>query len=228
MNPDLLLHLRPALPNLVDRFTLIRARRIGFGMPDPQGTLDQADLATLQALYPRLAPRVDITPVVGQSPIATTAHMAHMEFRTTFWSGVTPGPPFRVIRFVRAAQYNRNFQKAKVQSTVPGYVHYQTRSETTTSATGPDRATVRTALNGAFQVAAWSFDGPREEFSSGELVNVDTPGTRYTELPYAITADFLIVLYHEGMKRVLEVGHVGASLGVWGQNDRTFVRSLTL
>src|SRR5262245_26233111 len=219
-------NLRSVHHDLVDKFTAIRARNINFGSADAQGTIDDDDIRRLKAFSLVSSPDVQVTPAVARSNFGGGT-MAEMVFRTTFRSAVAAARPYRVIRFVRAAQVNRNFNITKEQHTVPGYVHYDTGVEDRS----PHSATqqyFRIALMRSFIKAKWSFDGPREEFRGGLLSNEDTPGTKSSDLPYAITADFLIVLYNETSKQLLEVGHAGASLGVWTPQSTTFVQSLRL
>jgi hypothetical protein len=110
------------------------------------------------------------------------------------------------------------------ESTTPGYVHYG--SVARSSAQGSDSEDYfRDALMRRFQAAMWAFDGPSQEFAPQQgLKNIDKPGKDYTETPYAIAADFLIVLYDEEAKLVLEVGHNEASLAVWGGGRYSFTR----
>jgi len=44
-----------------------------------------------------------------------------------------------------------------------------------------------------------------EENSYGNLNNEDTPGTKSSDLPYAVAAEFLIALYAEAKKMIPEV-----------------------
>jgi hypothetical protein len=137
-----------------------------------------------------------------------------MVFSTRFKAHVQPAPPIRVIRFVRAAQVNRNFTSTKEEYTVAGYVHYGLGLEKKSKAE-PSREYVLTALKRCFLRAEWAFDGPREEFRRGNLANEDTPGTKSSDLPYGIAAEFLIVLYDEARKTIIEVGHVTGSYVAW-------------
>ena len=59
-------------------------------------------------------------------------------------------------------------------------------------------------------------------------MNLDTPGTMSSDLPYAIMADFLIALYDQDARRILEVGRAAGWLCVWQGWPRTaptFVRT---
>jgi hypothetical protein len=143
-----------------------------------------------------------------------------MIFSTRFKARVNPGPPNRIIRFVRAAQVNCNFGYVKDEHTVAGYVHYERGIEKRIKSPSPQY--IQNALVRGFGEAEWSFDGPREEFKDGALANEDTPGTMSSELPYGITAEFLIALYDEQTRKVFEVGHRMASLAVWKDKTTAF------
>src|SRR5262249_43049243 len=152
MSPELLAsarrNLKPAYGDLIDKFTAIRARNIVFGAVDPAATLNESDIQTLRSFAARSSPAVHVTPAVGASTFGGGTK-ADMVFRTTFRSSVTPGPPYRVIRFVRAAQVNRNFGITKEDYTVPGYVHYEKGLEDR-SAQSATQQYVRIALMRSF------------------------------------------------------------------------------
>jgi len=206
---------------LVEKFIAMRNFNIGFGAAHPGGTLDPADVVLLDSLCKRSSPDVQVT---GRRHASTFGGGSSVEmvFKTRFKAHVTPAPPIRVIRFVRAAQVNRNFISTKEEYTVPGYVRYELGKERKTKA-DPTPDYVLTALKRSFLSAQWAFDGPREEFRHGSLNNEDTPGTKSSDLPYAIAAEFLIVLYDEAKKMILEVGHVTGSYVVWKDGRTSFV-----
>lgn len=198
---------------LVDRFTTIRGLQIVFGGENPAATLADAEVQLLKELRSRSSPVVTVAPQWSPSNYGGGTS-AEMVFTTTFRARIQAGPPFRVIRFVRAAQVNRNMVWTKEEFTVPGYVHYETGANPM-SKTRPSPGAIRDALVRSLGRARWSFDGPREEFRAGLLVNVDTPGTKSSDLPYGITAEFLIALYDENARRILEVGYSQGSYLLW-------------
>lgn len=214
-------NLKNADESLVDRFIAIRNLNMVFGSPNQQAALSDSDVQRLKSITHRAKPSVRVSYSVGNSRFPPGGTQAEMIFDTTFASQVQGAPPIRVIRFVKAAQVNRNFGKTKSEHTVPGYVHYQSDGEVAAKQpNAPDD--IRQKLQNSFALAQWSFDGPREEFrGGGGLTNQDTPGVKYSDLPYAMTAEFLIVLYHETAKRILEVGHSVGSLGVWKRINQT-------
>jgi hypothetical protein len=206
---------------LVDKFTAIRNLTIPFGSPNVGGTLSAGDIQILKSLRARSSPNLQVTPRVQASTYGGGTR-AEMIFTTRFKSRVNPGPPNRVIRFVRAAQVNRLMVWTKDEYTVPGYVHYDPGLQPK-SKTDPTPKYIQDALVRAFGQAQWAFDGPREEFKGGALANEDTPGTMSSDLPYGITAEFLIALYDETARKILEVGHKQATLAVWKDKSTSFV-----
>jgi hypothetical protein len=208
-------NLRGPIPDLIDKFSAIRNGRIPMGGISALGTLDEPEIQRLKAFSVNLSPDVQVNSNVVNSMFGGASTRAEMVFRTGFRSRVEAAPPNTVIRFVRAAQVNRNFGTTQEEHTVPGYVHYEKglASRTVNSST---EVYVRAALMRSFNRARWSFDGPREPFVPGRgLANEDAPGTMSSDLPYAIKAEFLIVLYDAVDKRLLEVGHAAGWLGVW-------------
>ena len=201
---------------LVDKFIALRHLAIAFGGENAGGTLAEGDVQLLKSLRLRSSPSVQVTPRVQVSTYGGGTRV-EMIFSTRFKARVHPGPPNRIIRFVRAAQVNCNFGYVKDEHTVAGYVHYERGIEKRIKSPSPKY--IQDALIRGFGEASWAFDGPREEFKDGAMANEDTPGTMSSDLPYGITAEFLIALYDERAKRVFEVGHKMASLAVW--KDRT-------
>ena len=205
---------------LVDRLKAIRGGTFTFGSPNPAGTLDDGDIQLLKSLRLRSSPHVQVAPRIQASTYGGGTR-AEMIFTTRFKALVNPGPPIRVIRFVRAAQVNRVMVWTKDEHTVPGYVHYKEGTQTKTK-NAPTPKYIRDALVRGFAQAEWSFDGPREEFKGGVMANEDTPGVMSSDLPYGITAEFLIVLYDEVARKIIEVGYKMASLAVWKDKTTAF------
>jgi hypothetical protein len=205
--------LKPAFRDqaLVDRFTAIRGYNVRRATADARATLTDDEMNVMRSLIARSSPLVQVTSNVVASAIGGAR--AEMVFRTTFKSRVPPAPPYRVIRFVRAAQINRLFRRNQESCTVPGYVCYRRLAERRGNA--PDPRTLHASLMRCFTSAKWSFDGPAREFEVGRMTNVDTPGTMYSEVPYAIMADFLIALYDEAERKIFEVGRAAGWLCVW-------------
>jgi len=202
---------------LVDKFINIRAQNLAFGVANPLATIADSDVQHLKSLAHRANPVVKISFSTAASTFPANGTQAHMVFDTKFYSQVQPVAPIAVIRFVKAAQVNTNFSKVKSEHTIPGYVHYQKTAEVPASRVNGNDA-IKQLAQQEFMVASWSFDGPREQFRQGAgLTNRDEPGTKYTELPYALIAEFLIVLYDQQAKRILEVGHSVGALGVWAK-----------
>lgn len=197
---------------LVDKFTAIRGYNIQRSTTDPRATISDDEISVLLSLSARKSPAVQVTTNVARSPFGGGTR-AEMVFRTAFNSRVPPTPPYRVIRFVKAAQVNRLFNHNKEEFTVPGYVCYQTFAQK--RAPAPDAQSLHASLTRSFSMSKWSFDGPAQEFEGGGMVNVDTPGTMSSDLPYGIMADFLIVLYEQNKKQILEVGRAAGWLCVW-------------
>lgn len=232
ITPDALARARTGLKStsrdqaLVDRFIAIRNYNVARGTADARATLTAEEIQVLQSLIVRSSPAIQVMPKVVASTFGGGTR-AEMVFRTAFKSKVPAGPPYRVIRFVRAAQVNRVIRYNKEEYTVPGYVCYRPASQVQ-SKTAPDPQTVHAALTRCFSMSKWSFDGPRQEFEGGRLMNEDTPGTQSSDLPYGIMADFLIVLYDENARTVLEAGRAAGWLCVWQgwpQITPTFVRT---
>ncbi len=210
---------------LVDKFIAIRNYNVPRGTADARATLTADEIEVLQSLIARSSPAVQVTANVAPSGFGGGTR-AEMVFRTSFKSRVQPGPPYRVIRFVRAAQVNRLFGSNKEEFTVPGYVCYTTLSQIKGNA--PDSQALHASLTKCFSMSKWSFDGPRREFEGGGMTNKDTPGTMSSDLPYGIMADFLIILYDENAKKIFEVGRAAGWLCVWSgwpQTAPTFVRT---
>ena len=208
---------------LADKFIAIRGYNVRRSKADARATLTEGEITVLQSLIARSSPLVQVTTNVERSRFPPGGTRAEMVFKTTFRSRVQPAPPYRVIRFVRAAQVNRLFGSNKVAYTVPGYVCYQDLSNT--KAAAPDPRNLHASLMRGFTMSKWSFDGPRKEFEGGGMTNKDTPGTMYSDLPYGIMADFLIALYDEEKREILEVGRAAGWLGVWQDRKHTFVRT---
>lgn len=223
---------------LAEKFTAIRNLKIVYGTSNPNATLTPGDVQALSHLALRSAPQVRVARNVTVSRFGGVK--AEMQFLTIFNSKVDPAPPCRVIRFVRAAQVYRDTRHVSSQAdaykmvavtetvdecTTPGYVHYGSVARSAAADSGSE-VYFRGALMQRFQAAQWAFDGPAKEFEPHlGLKNLDKPGKDYTETPYAIAADFLIVLYDEDAKLVLEVGHNEASLAVWGGGRHSFTRT---
>jgi len=199
---------------LVDKFTAIRNGRLARCMRNNLGSLSDEDIEVLNSLCKRSSPYVDVAPHTEPSALGFTT--AEMVFRTRFKARVVPAPPIRVIRFVRAAQINYLFGSMKDEHTVPGYVTYEKGIERPGR---PSPRYVQNALNRELLRASWSYDGPAQEFLPGRFENEDTPGIKESALPYGITADFLIVLYDETARKILEVGRKMATMAVW--KDKT-------
>lgn len=228
LTPDLLRQVRLKSTSrdqaLADKFIAIRNYNVPRNRPDARATITGEDIQALQSLIARSSPTILVTSHVAASPFGGTR--AEMVFRTTFKSRVQPTPPYRVIRFVRAAQVNHLIRRNKEEHTVPGYVCYETVSQQVAPALDPQA--VHVSLTKCFSMAKWSFDGPRQEFENGQLSNEDTPGTMASDLPYGIMADFLIALYDENARKILEVGRAAGWLCVWPGWPRTaptFVRT---
>ena len=216
LTPDLLSQVRLKSTSrdqaLDDKFIAIRNLNAQRALPDGRATLTDDEIQTLQTLIARSSPSVQVTTNIAKS-IFGGGTRAEMVFRTTFKSRIQPGPPYRVIRFVRAAQVNYLLQRYKEEHTVPGYVCYQTVSQVV--APPPDPRAVHASLTKCFSMSKWSYDGPRQEFEHGQLKNEDTPGTMSSDLPYGIMADFLIAVYDENARKILEVGRAAGWLCVW-------------
>ncbi|HTW79590.1 MAG TPA: hypothetical protein VME23_08630 [Terracidiphilus sp.] len=203
---------------LVDKFITIRNTTFSRCLRNELGSLDASEMETLNSLCRRSSPFVQVAPKTKDTALGFTT--AEMVFRTRFKARVTPAPPIRVIRFVRAAQINFLFNSVKDEHTIPGYVTYEKGIEKNVR---PSPKYVRDALVREFNRASWSYDGPREEFIRGTFENEDTPGIKESALPYGIAADFLIVLYDEQARKILEVGRKMATMAVWKDKTVQFV-----
>jgi hypothetical protein len=212
---------------LVDTFTAIRGYNIDRNAADPRATLAPADVRTLLTLSSSIsAPLVVVTPNIGPGAgvaAALNGYKVDITFQTTFRSNVQAARPNRVIRFVRAAEVNNSFFGTEQKYTMPGYVYYANHGLPSSGAASRTRTYFRTKLATCYSHAGWSFDGPHQEFVNG-LSNEDNPGTNYTVKPYAITAEFLTVLYNETAKLVYEVGHFAASYAAWDDGGTSFTR----
>jgi hypothetical protein len=213
---------------LVGTFTTIRGYNIARNAAHPGGTLAPADVRALLTLSSSIsAPLVVVTPNIGPPAGAAAAlgngSKVDITFRTTFRSNVQAAMPNRVIRFVRAAEVNNSFNGTEQKRTVPGYVHYVDDGPPSRVPASRTSGYFRQKLAASYLHANWSFDGPHQEFVNG-LSNEDNPGTNFTVKPYAITAEFLIVLYNETAKLVYEVGHSAASFAAWDDGTSSFTR----
>jgi hypothetical protein len=231
ITPDALAQARMQLKSafrdqaLVDKFIAIRGYNLNRSSADVRATLNHGEIQVLQSLIARSSPLIQVTTNIVDSLFGGGTR-AEMVFRTTFRSRVQPVLPYRVIRFVRAAQFNRAIGFNKEEYTVPGYVCYRTLSQRRDVA--PDPQTIHASLMKCFTMSKWSFDGPAREFEGGVMTNIDTPGTMSSDLPYGIMADFLIALYDQNARKILEVGRAAGWLCVWKgwpQTAPTFVRT---
>jgi hypothetical protein len=203
--------------------------------PSPDGTLPVADVRNLKEMAQHSNTQVDVT--TASRPLFPPSYVAEMIFTTTFASPGDPAPPLRVIRFVRAAEVNRRNdvtnRETTSRHTVPGYISYNFLPTRVPAVQGTADY-CRQELRAEFSRAMWSYDGPAQEFATGSGIggqpklNVDKPGTASTCFPYCMTAEFLIVLYNEQTKDILEVGYSAGSVGFWRADLKTFVRALHL
>jgi hypothetical protein len=107
----------------------------------------------------------------------------------------------RYVRFVRAAKIvtaGVGKETLRLSHTAGGYVSYVDVAREAWGRRQPDRTSLVRKINELFETAKWSFDGPRDEFRSGNLTAVDEPGVRTFGVdlyPILQRFDFIGVLY---------------------------------
>jgi hypothetical protein len=206
------------MPNMVRRFSEIRALNIPRGSENPGGTLREDELNTLRQFARRSSPTITITGYIGPpagvaaSLFAGIGNAIEMRVRIDYRNAGPAGRPLRVIRFVRAAKIKRTLDnEIQVFHSVPGYVTYlSTAIEKGTKTaeewvTALKMANLTAPFDAAWAQAQWEFDGPSTEFHGG-MRTTDDPGDNFAMRPYILRTQFVTVLYNEALSTILEVG----------------------
>jgi hypothetical protein len=212
---------------LVEKFITIRNLKLIMSNPNGNGALTDNEVNNLQSLIARSSPLVQVfPPKINPSTFPPGAFKVELEVITRFKSKVLPVHPFHVIRFARAVQINYKFKTLKIEGTIPGYLSYKVYSEENRDP--PNQESLTNLAKSYFHMSKWIFDGPIEEFK-GSLINIDMPGTTYSELPYSLKVNFLIALFDQDSKSILEAGRTDVHLCVWkkksGEVQYSFIRT---